>query len=378
MTDFIAQANAILEKRKGLFIQLRSVHDDSSLSPADRNERMKRLNADIDALGVEAEGYVRQAEVDAENRELMNRAASLAAGGQHRESRGIIIPSRSEYRAALSVASPGDGGITVANRTANKYIDMLVAESQFLKYLPVANVIRWQGGDLRIPKLDSFSLPQTTAEAATIGQGDSEWSSIDFKAIKVAQIVKASSEILNDSALNLRQIISDNMRRATGLALDAKFFGTNAAATDILGIFRTGLVTKPTVLAGTAITFDDLLNAQADRVAVNSPATVIYVSQSVYKQLLTEKLASGAGGYTFAASGPVVELPPIVPVAGIPAKSALLLNTDRVWAGVRMDVEVKVSEDIYFETDQVGLRSIVRAAGVHVAEVGAGTWVTHT
>ncbi|MBM0236253.1 phage major capsid protein [Micromonospora sp. ATA32] len=368
--DYIALANAAIEKRAAKFAELRA-----------NPERAAELNADIDALAVEADGHIRAAEREAENRELTGRAALLAAGGSRSSNRGewrTIVPTRSEYRAALSVGSAADGGVTVQNKTAASYIDLLVAESQFLKYLPAGNVIRWDGGDLQLPKLDTFSLPGTVAEAAIIGQGDSDWSSLTLKAVKVAQIVKASSEVLDDSALNLRQIISDNMRRSTGLALDAKFFGVNAAAGDIFGIFRAGLVNKPTTLAGTTITLDDLLNAQADRVAANSPATVIYVSQTVYKSILTEKLGSGAGGYSLAARGPIGDLPPIVPVAGIPVKTALLLNTNRVYCGIRKDVEVKVSEDVYFETDQVGLRSIVRAAGVHVAEAGAGTWVTHS
>jgi hypothetical protein len=99
--DHIAKANAALEKRKAKLEERKRVVADASLTEAEKRTRVEAIDLDMEALALQADGHVREAEHEA----LNHRAAGVTAGGRRSDRDNdpsewrTTIPSREEYRA---------------------------------------------------------------------------------------------------------------------------------------------------------------------------------------------------------------------------------------------------------------------------------------
>ncbi|WYB37159.1 phage major capsid protein [Streptomyces sp. GD-15H] len=195
------------------------------------------------------------------------------------------------------------------------------------------------------------------------------WASLSFPAKKIGRVQWASSEILEDSALDLRNIIAQNLLRDASLRFDSDAF--NGALTDpVKGVLGQGVTTS--LAAGSkVVTYDDLADAVARIEAINGHPSVIWASLDMAAALRKEK-ASGSGQYQ---GGSPVDSPastawglPILPSAFIPAKTVCVADASRLFAGIRRNAQVRVSEDAGFESDRVGFKLTMRVAGVAVAE----------
>ncbi|MCA2200340.1 phage major capsid protein [Streptomyces sp. SMS_SU21] len=238
--------------------------------------------------------------------------------------------------------------------------------------MPAANVLTFNSDMLQVPQLTESDGEDYVAEGAELPEGTMTWSSLSFPAKKIGRIQWASSEILEDSALDLRNIIGQNLLRDASLRFDADAF--NGGLTDpVKGILAQGTVTS--LEAGKAtVTYDDVADACARVEAMNGSPSVVWASTDMGAALRKEK-ASGSGEYqggspTGSPASTAWGLP--VMVSGfLPAKTVVDADASRLFVGIRRNATIKISEDARFTSDQVGFKLTMRVAGVGVAEASS-------
>ncbi|MGQ4417871.1 phage major capsid protein [Streptomyces sp. SAS_269] len=244
-----------------------------------------------------------KAEREAEVRTLIARMGPLASvvtpgtpegrSGESDEWRGLM-PSMNEYRALIAEGTPGAGGYTVPSKVSAQYIDALKAQSTFLRALPAANVLPFDTDTLSVPQLIESDGEDYTAEGDELPEGTMTWGSLSFPAKKIGRIQWASTEILEDSALELRNIIGQNLLRDASLRFDNDAF--NGGLTDpVKGVLAQGTTTS--LAAGNkVVTYDDLADAVARVEAIDGRPSVVWASTDMAAALRKEK-ASGSGEY---------------------------------------------------------------------------------
>ncbi|MDF3141689.1 MULTISPECIES: phage major capsid protein [unclassified Streptomyces] len=280
-----------------------------------------------------------------------------------------LMSSLNEYRVATQGSVPSAGGYTVPDQMAGKYVDILKAKSTFLRALPSENVLSFESDNLQVPQLTASSGEGYVDELATIPEGTMTWGSLTFPAKKIGRIQWASSEVLEDSRLDLRNIIGQNLLRDASLRFDKDAF-TGGLTDPIKGIIAQGVTT--TLTAGnTVVKYDDLADAVARIEATNGAPSVVWASTDMAAALRKEK-ASGSGTYQ---GGSPTESPastawglPVLTSGHLPAKTVIVADSSRLIVGIRRNATIKVSEDARFDSDQVGFKLTMRVAGVSLAE----------
>ncbi|MFJ8346044.1 phage major capsid protein [Streptomyces sp. NPDC094153] len=345
--------------------------ENGARSPETRDAIAETLNAmEIRAASAREDRAIRERENEV--RSLAQQAGGLVLpGNPERDSDEwrALMPSLSEYRALIAEGTPAAGGYTVPKKTAAQYVDVLKAQSTFLRALPAGNVLTFDTDTFQVPQLIESDGEDYAAEGEKLPEGTMTWGSLSFPAKKIGRVQWASSEILEDSALDLRNIIAQNLLRDASLRFDEDSF-TGSGANPIKGILSQG--TPTTLAAGkVTVTYDDLADAVARIEATNGSPSVVWASVDMAAALRKEK-AAGSGQYQ---GGSPTDSPastawglPILPSAFIPAKTAIVADASRLFVGVRRNAYVKVSEDAGFESDRVGFRLTMRVAGVSLAE----------
>jgi HK97 family phage major capsid protein len=379
MTDcidiFKRQAMSALENRKKLVTELRSVEGDSSLSDAAKRTRVERLDRDIMRLEAEARDAVERGEREVEVRSLAGGLGVLTPAAPPDSDEGswrALMPSLSEYRALVAEGAPGDGGYTVSQQTATKYIDALKAKSTFLRGLPAESIVPFTSATFSVPQLVSSDGMDYVEEGQSLPEGDMVWGEVKFEPKKIGRIQWASTEILEDSAIDLRNSIANNLLRDASLKFDADAF-VGSGANPIKGIVSQGVST--TLGSGkVTVTYDDLADAVARIEAMNGTPSVVWASVDMAAALRKEK-AAGSGTYQ---AGSPTDSPastawglPILASAFLPAKTVVVADASRIVVGVRRNATVRVSEDARFDKDQVGFKLTMRLAGVSLAEASS-------
>ncbi|WP_406332872.1 phage major capsid protein [Streptomyces sp. NBC_00203] len=280
-----------------------------------------------------------------------------------------ILPSGNEFRTLLNTGSPGSGGYAVPTKTADTYVEHLRAASVFLR-VPGINVHRFDGGVFTLPNLTSSTTPGVVAEGAAISEGTATFAGLTFPPIKYADLYRASNEVLDDAAFEMRNLISGVMVRNIATQVDKDAFqGTGTAS--LAGLTKAGMGTAVNLSVGnTQITWDHIIDAYSDIEAAGAAPAVIWSSPDMAKGLRKARENGANGGYLAGqVTDPVASRGlglPIYVSANLPAKTVIVADPTRIHIGVRSDVRVAVSEDFGFDKDLTAFRATYRVAGLAV------------
>lgn len=287
-----------------------------------------------------------------------------------------LLPSGAENRAA---ALTSDQAAFVPTKTADTYVDHLRAASAFLNPAAGVQVLRWEGGDFKVPFLSASAKPAYAAEGQALPELTPTSTNLTFKAIKFGGYKFLSSELLDDSAVDLRKAMAQTFIRDMAVAIDDQAWngnGTNA----LKGLLAAGQTTKTTLSAGkVAVAWSDVLDAYGNIEATGGKPTVIWASPDMATALRKERENGTSGGYL---AGSVTSSPttagvglPLLVAGNLPAKTVLVADGSRVFVGIRRDVTVKVDESAGFTSDTVGFKVTARVGGISVAEATSVQWV---
>jgi HK97 family phage major capsid protein len=284
------------------------------------------------------------------------------------------LPSRTEWRAAISELTPADGGVLAPTPVSAIWVDKLRAASVVLRsgitVLPITS------STFRLPQLTSSSTPGVVPELGVIPQASNTWAGLNFTPVKFADLQASSNELIDDSNIDVRNILSTTMVRNLASSIDNQLVNGTGGTTALKGLLASGSNTKTTL--ATAINLDALFDAYAAIEATGAIPTAILLSPDAAAVIRKSK-ASTAGTYlmgepTESPFNSVLGLPAYVS-ANVPAKSAIIYAADRVFVGMRQAIELQLSVDAMFAQDAVMFRATTRLAGVAVSEPTSVQWV---
>jgi HK97 family phage major capsid protein len=276
--------------------EARSIHQKAV--EANRNLDTEE-RARFDGLMAEARQFAADAESDAEIRAQIMRLegrntelrpvvqdGSVRASGAPLEQRqaapgreqAVLVPSWSEYRAAQAEGTDSLGGYTTPVEHSTVIIDRLRSASVFLQAF--VRVFIMSSDVLRVPKIGTSATVQMVAENALIPESNLTFSSAEFVARKLAGLVRASNEWLNDSVPDARTIVEQDLIREIGQLLDVQLFAGNGVAPNLTGLINVAGV-NATAISG-ALTLDQVSEA-IERIETNyGTPNAVFMSPAVW------------------------------------------------------------------------------------------------
>jgi HK97 family phage major capsid protein len=207
------------------------------------------------------------------------------------------FPGITEYR-SLAEGTGGLGGYTVPQAVQPQLLQYLANRTVVLKagprVLPMANQV------LYVPRITAGTTAAETAEGASITESDPTFNRVTLSAKKYTVFTQASHEVLEDSAVDLRNNLAADMIGQLGRLLDAQFLsgtGTGSPA-QMTGIFNAGGTSTSLGTNGATITVDNVADAVArlEGGNANLDNAAVFCSARTWGTLRKAK-ATGSGDY---------------------------------------------------------------------------------
>ena len=243
--------------------------------------------------------------------------------------------------------------------------------------LNVSTTLNTAGGEnLQIPRLSTYSVGTVNSQAATLGESDSQFSSfITLGAFKYGFLTQVSRELLEDSGVNILDLLAMNCGNALGFAVNTALT-TGTDTTEPNGVVT---ASGSALIGGTglstvgAFTYGNLVSLyySLDSAARALPGIGFMAKGSSIAAMRV--LQDGAGNFVFQPS--MSESTPDrvlgVPLYENPAMAAIAASAKSVIAGhfpsyyVRTvgGIRLDRSDDFAFSSDLVTFRCTYRVDG---------------
>lgn len=289
------------------------------------------------------------------------------ASNAYREDFGRHLRGKQPVHNVLSEGTDADGGYLVPEEF----------ERQIIAGLDEANVIRslakviTTGSERKIPVAASHSTAQWTAENAAYTESNPTFDQKQIDAFKLTDLIRVSTELLQDSAFDLESYISAEFARAFGIAEEQAFcVGTGTGQPT--GIFTAnGGTVGVTAAANNAITADELIS-------------LVYALKSPYRRnakflmndatvSVIRKLKDLNGAYLWQPSVQVGEpdrllgyelyTSPYVPTIAAGALTVAFGDFKNYWIADRSGRTVQRLNELYATNGQIGYVATERVDG---------------
>jgi HK97 family phage major capsid protein len=219
---------------------------------------------------------------------------------------GVVTESRAQGETVNSL-----GGIFVNDEVLN---EIIVLVEQYGAFASAARNVNMQSDTLIIPRRVGGLSAYFVGENTAVTDSDASWDRVQLVAKKVAVSNRMSSEILEDSVLNLADYLTSEVARAIAQLTDRVGFVGNGSGADggiigactkiVDGTHNASVVTAGTgAVSAETLTIADLV-ATAGRLPLYSRANAQwYVSPAVYSATvqrlgLSSNVGTLAGGNT--------------------------------------------------------------------------------
>ena len=272
-----------------------------------------------------------------------------------------------EARAALQVGTDSEGGYTVPDaflailRESEREFGVI---SQAATHFSTA-----ENGQVKIPSIATYGTSALTAEEAAFTQSEDTFGELVMDSYKYGRIIKISDELVTDSAFDVLGMVARLAGQSLSIATGAAYaVGTGTSQPN--GLF-TAASTGKTAAAVAAITADELIDLYH---SVLSP----YRSNSTWVMndstaVLVRKLKDGNSQYLWQPGlqagqpdvllGRPVLIEPNAPTAAAAADSVAFGDVSKYWIRDVEGVTVKVLDELYAATGQIGFRVHMRTDG---------------
>lgn len=267
----------------------------------------------------------------------------------------------------LSESVDADGGYLVPEEF----------EKEIIKGLDSANVIRSLAKvitthhDRKIPLAIGRSVANWTAENAAFTESNPTFGQKQIDAFKLTDLIRLSTELLQDSEFDLEEYIAAEFARAFGIA-EEEAFCVGTGINQPTGIFTAnGGEVGVTAAANNAITADELIS-------------LVYALKSPYRRnakflmndatvSMIRKLKDGNGAYPWQPSvqagqpdrllGYELHTSPYVPVVAGGAFTVAFGDFKNYWIGDRAGRTVQRLNELYATNGQIGYAATERVDG---------------
>lgn len=221
----------------------------------------------------------------------------------------------------------------------------------------------------------ALHIPRVTADTTAVWALEGEDLEVPNPALdeivatprKVGGVIKVSRELAQDSSPAATKLVGDSLTRAVAVALDEAFF-TNAGANPKA---PTGLpgVAGPLVVAGAATDFDAFTEAQVLSLGARQSVSAWYMNAATYLRFAGVRKGTGSNegllDTAFQINGVRVHITEDLAdnvVYGLDTGSAMIVVRDRA--------KVEVSNERYFETDEIAVKVTMRVGFAFPASKG--------
>ena len=280
----------------------------------------------------------------------------------------------------LSKLTAGAGLNTVQTSFYNQLVAHLIEVSGIMQAGPtILNTTT--GEQIQVPKTTSHSSAALIAEAGTLTESDPVFGQVPLDAYKYAMSVQVSTELVNDTSVDLLSYLAMQAGRAVGNA-----FGTHAI-TGTGSSQPNGIVTAATLgVTGSAsvsgaFSADNLIDLHFSVIAPyrNSPSCAWLMRDATLGAV--RKLKDSQNQYLWQPSlqvgapdtllGKPVYTDPNVAAVALSAKSVLFGDISQYYVRMVNGIRFERSDDFAFQNDLVTFRCILRADGDLIDTTGA-------
>ena len=269
INDLRAQRRARVDEARALLDAAEAANRNLT---AEEEEQYGRINAAIDDLGARAERLEQQ--MDREARYAAPDHLPQRPDPEQRDGDTASPFSSAEYRSgfwsyvrrsisgllpqehrAMSVGVDADGGYAVPDEFQRELIEALT-EQNVMRQL--GTTMTTGSGTSTIPVVIDRGVATWTGEGVAYTESDDEFDVATLGAHKLARIMKASEELVNDFAFDLQAHLAESFRRSFGDAEEAAMVNGNGTAKP-RGVLLDASVGKTTV-TNSAITADEIID----------------------------------------------------------------------------------------------------------------------
>ena len=359
---------------------LNTHRNDMGVLSAEDDATYSKMEAELDALTNEVKRMERRDAHEAELNKPMSEPLTAApektaqmdrksgrASDAYKEDFGRHLRGKALLHNVLSTSPDVDGGFLVPTDFEHNIVTALDEENVIRR---LAKVITTHH-ERKIPVAVGHSTAQWTAENAAYTESNPTFGQKQIDAYKLTDLVRISTELLQDSGFELEPYIREEFVRAFGVAEEEAFCvgnGTNQPT----GIFTAnGGEVGVTAAGATAITVDELIS-------------LIYSLKSPYRRnakffmhdstvALIRKLKDNNGAYLWQPSvqqgepdkllGYPLYTSPYVPQVGAGKLAVAFGDFKNYWIADRAGRTVQRLNELYSTNGQVGFIATERVDG---------------
>jgi HK97 family phage major capsid protein len=378
--DFAAMANAALEERMKLVTELRSVEGDSTLSDAEKRERVERIDRDVTRLEAEARDAVERGEREREVRSLAERAGGLVVpgapegrSGERDEAAELRALARGEVAGVdfdLRTATSGtaaNAGNTYSNTFVAQVIEAMRVRSDFFSKARLLTT--GSGETMEWPVKNGRPTASQVSENTAYGKSDESWSKTSVGAYKYGVIVEATNEIIDDSQLDILGILAQDAGEAVADKVMADLMVGNGTGKPWGWITRSTGAVNAANLAG--VTTDNLIDLQHSILRPYRKNAVFMTSDSAVQSL--RKLKDTTGNYIWQPSlqagapdtilGTSIMTDPNIVTSGAGAKVLVYGDPSKYLIRQVKNLRVVRSDEYGYDRDVVAFKVSWRGSG---------------
>lgn len=282
------------------------------------------------------------------------------------------IPTADEVRnlAEIRALSVGGNGQIVGKT----YLEQLVVPLRQFSGVVAAGAYTFvteKGDDVILPRLSSFGSAAAQAEATQLTGTDPGFNQVAFKAFKYGDYRGISTELTQDSLIDIVGLTSRLMGENISVLLGEKL-AKGVGTTEPSGIATAATVglTGATGQVG-AFTFDNLIDLQESVLAPYQARASWVMSNGAVA--MARKLKDNQGRYLWEPNGQTgapgellgnpVFRDPFVDAPGLGKLPVFYGDFSRYWIRMVGDVRIERSDHALFGSDQVAFRAVLRADG---------------
>lgn len=345
---------------------------------AEDNVTYERMEQEIADLGREIQRRERQEALDAELNKPVNQPLTSTpegtkvsktgrASNEYKEDFGRHLRGKKPIHNVLSESVDADGGYLVPEEF-EKEIVRGIDETNIIR--SIAKVIT-TAHDRKIPVAVGHSVASWTEENAAFTESNPTFGQKQIDAFKLTDLIRVSTELLQDSAFNVEDYIIREFSYAFGVAEEQAFCigtGTNQPT----GIFtENGGEVGFTTSSATVITIDDVISLIYSLKAPYRKNAVFLMNDATVG--LIRKLKDGNGAYLWQPSvqagqpdkilGFDVYTTPFAPTIAGGALPIAFGDFQNYWIGDRGGKTVQRLNELYATNGQVGYVATERVDG---------------
>lgn len=411
-----AYTQLLVEKRQNVWEQAKALTDKAAEEKrelsGDEQQTYDRLNADLNELRNKADAVIAGEKVASEAEETLRKMVAASPAQAETATRNLDTEMRQMFRGdikpmeiqvgldqamalyskesraawlneqqrtALNVGTGSAGGNLVPTAFYDTLVRHLIADSAIIA--AGATVLHTGNGEsIQIPTTTAYTTGTLTAEAAQLTESEPTFAQRTLGAFKYGAIMKATHELVEDSAFPIVPFLADQGSEGVVNSLGIDLVTGNGtskprgivldATSGVAG--ATGQVGVPTV--------DEMISLEYSVLAKYRRNAAWLMNDSTVGKLRQLK-ASTSGIYLWQPSlvagtpdnfdGYPIHTDPNVAATALNAKSVLFGDFSKYFVRIVNTVRFERSDDFLFDTDVIAFRVVIRADGALIDRTGA-------